>query len=262
MARKRQPESFDVPQYDEPEIDLSFLDNINLSDPDPIPSQSSERGMMYKFDRNDHRRLRARCKKEGCEWYVYVSPMQGDKSWQVKGYNPTHSKFSWNYHNSNIKSGWFGKTFVNKFKDNPKLGTNEFMSEICSTLKGNISKQQAYRAKQIAVEILQGSLKEQFSTIRDYCLELIRSNPGSTVIPLIYIHIHTKLGEGEWLAVVVGDSRRPSVSGAMTFIPEKSRRNVVAPFLWRGSSVAPFLGVEVMAASPFLGRRCRRLFWG
>ncbi|KAL0395067.1 UNVERIFIED_CONTAM: hypothetical protein Slati_4472900 [Sesamum latifolium] len=158
-----------------PDLSLGLIFSSKKEVKFAIETHCLRRGMMYRFDRNDHRRLRARCKKEGCEWYVYVSPMQGDKSWQVKGYNSVHSKCSWNYNNNNIRSGWLGKTFAKKFKDNPKLGTNEFRSEICSTLKCNISKQQAYRAKQKAVNILLGTLKEQFSTIRDYCLELMRA---------------------------------------------------------------------------------------
>ncbi|KAL0448031.1 UNVERIFIED_CONTAM: hypothetical protein Slati_1931000 [Sesamum latifolium] len=165
-----------------PDLQLGLIFSSKKEAKFVIDTHCLRRGMMYRFDRNDHRRLRARCKKEGCEWYVYVSPMQEDKSWQVKGYNAVHSKCSWNYYNNNIISGWLGKTFVNKFKNNPKLGTNELRSEICNTLKCNVSKQQAYRAKQKAINILLGSLKEHFSTIRDYCLELMRSNYGSTVV--------------------------------------------------------------------------------
>ncbi|KAL0367357.1 UNVERIFIED_CONTAM: hypothetical protein Sradi_3625800 [Sesamum radiatum] len=69
---------------------------------------------------------------------------------------------------------------MKKFKDDPKLGVNEFRSELCTILKANVSKQQAYSAKIKAVQMIQGNLKEQFSRIRDYCLELLRNNPGST----------------------------------------------------------------------------------
>ncbi|KAK4385541.1 hypothetical protein Sango_2678100 [Sesamum angolense] len=66
-------------------------------------------------------------------------------------------------------------------QDNRKLGVNEFRSELCTTLKANVSKQQAYKAKIKAMQMIQGNMKEQFSRIRDYCLEMLRSNPGSNV---------------------------------------------------------------------------------
>ncbi|KAG8385635.1 hypothetical protein BUALT_Bualt03G0065600 [Buddleja alternifolia] len=67
-------------------------------------------------------------------------------------------------------------------ESNPKLGVSEFRDEVCTTLKANISKQQAYRAKLKAMTLIHGSLSDQFSRIREYCLELLRSNPGSIVI--------------------------------------------------------------------------------
>ncbi|KAL0284342.1 UNVERIFIED_CONTAM: hypothetical protein Sangu_2830500 [Sesamum angustifolium] len=91
-----------------PDLNLSLIFSSKKEAKFAIETHYLRRGMVYRFDRNDHRRLRARCKKEGCEWYVYVSPIQGDKSWQVKGYNSVHSKCSWNY-NNNIRSGWLGK---------------------------------------------------------------------------------------------------------------------------------------------------------
>ncbi|KAI3443654.1 hypothetical protein Pfo_000319 [Paulownia fortunei] len=123
-----------------------------------IETYCLRRGMVVKFDKNN------------------------DKSWQLKGYNPVYNKCSWNYNNLSLRSCWIGKTFMKKFKDNLKLGTNELRSELCITLKANVSKQPAYRAKQKALKLLQGSLKEQFSKIRDYCQELLRSSPRSTIV--------------------------------------------------------------------------------
>ncbi|KAK4413638.1 hypothetical protein Salat_2776600 [Sesamum alatum] len=66
--------------------------------------------------------------------------MQNDHSWKVKSYNPVHNKYSWAYNNKNLNPIWIGKTFMKKFKDNPKLGVNEFKSELCTILKTNVSK--------------------------------------------------------------------------------------------------------------------------
>ncbi|KAG8388326.1 hypothetical protein BUALT_Bualt02G0113900 [Buddleja alternifolia] len=47
------------------------------------------------------------------------------------------------------------KTFVKKFNSNPKLGTSEFRDEICTTLKANVSRSQAYREKRKALKIIE-----------------------------------------------------------------------------------------------------------
>lgn len=165
-----------------PELKLGLIFSSKKEAKFAIESHCFRRGMMVRFPKNDQIRLRVVCKKEGCKWFIHVSKMQNDHSWQIKTYNPTHTKCSWNYNNSSLKSGWISKTFMKKLKENPKLGTNEFRSEICTTLKANISKSQAYRARRKALQIIQGTLEEQFSKIYDYCLEIERTNPGSTVI--------------------------------------------------------------------------------
>jgi hypothetical protein len=45
-----------------------------------------------------------------------------------------------------------------------------------------LSHDQAYRAKKIAIEMLQGAASEQYSHLRSYAAELRRSNRNSTVI--------------------------------------------------------------------------------
>ena len=46
----------------------------------------------------------------------------------------------------------------------------------------NISRSKAYRAKKIALEKIEGSHKEQYSNIQNYCIELLRTNGGSSVL--------------------------------------------------------------------------------
>jgi hypothetical protein len=45
-----------------------------------------------------------------------------------------------------------------------------------------LSRDQAYRAKKRAIEMLQGAASEQYSHLRSYAEELRRSNRNSTVI--------------------------------------------------------------------------------
>lgn len=44
-----------------------------------------------------------------------------------------------------------------------------------------LSYQKVFRAKAMAIEKLEGDYKAQYGLLRDYCDELLRSNPGSTV---------------------------------------------------------------------------------
>lgn len=43
-------------------------------------------------------------------------------------------------------------------------------------------KSQSYRARRNALEVIPGSMEEQFQKIYDYCLELDRTNLGFTIL--------------------------------------------------------------------------------
>ncbi|KAG8366267.1 hypothetical protein BUALT_Bualt17G0058600 [Buddleja alternifolia] len=164
-----------------PDLQLGLVFDSKKQAKFAIQSHCLRRGMEVNFQKNDNVRLRATCKKNGCAWKVHVSLMNGERSWQIKTYNPNHTNSYWNYNKISFRSGWIGKTFVKKFKSNPNLGTEEFREEICTTLKANVSRTQAYRAKK-ALKMIDGSVEDQFKMIRNYCHELKRVDDKATVI--------------------------------------------------------------------------------
>ncbi|KAL0291144.1 UNVERIFIED_CONTAM: hypothetical protein Scaly_2648500 [Sesamum calycinum] len=97
-----------------PDLKLGLIFSSKEDAKFAIQSHCLRRGMMMNFEKNDKKRLKAVCKKEGCTWFVYASKMQNDNTWQIKSYNP--------------EARGLGIT-----KD--------------TTLKANVSKWQAYRAK-------------------------------------------------------------------------------------------------------------------
>ncbi|KAL3640152.1 hypothetical protein CASFOL_015120 [Castilleja foliolosa] len=180
--------SFKFPKYNpltearKPDLKIGMIFRCKAEAKFAIQTYCFKRGMSIAFDRNDERRLRAVCRTEACEWKVYVSPMQHGKSWQLKVFNEEHVNCSWNYNNPSLKSTWVGMHYAKEFRNNPKLATTEFRSTVANKLKAAISKSQAYRAKKTVKKKLEGALKDQYSKLRDYCAELLRSNPGSTVV--------------------------------------------------------------------------------
>ncbi|XP_073067176.1 uncharacterized protein [Primulina eburnea] len=138
--------------------------------------------MVVNFVKNDKSRLRGVCKNEGCEWVIHVSPVNKDSCWQIKTFKTEHKNCYWNVKNKNIKSSWLSETFVSKLKSNPKLGTREFREEVKSTLNVSLTYKQAYLSRKKALKLVDGSIAEQFSQIRNYCAELRRSDEGASVI--------------------------------------------------------------------------------
>ncbi|XP_051133113.1 uncharacterized protein LOC127252829 [Andrographis paniculata] len=70
---------------------------------------------------------------------------------------------------------------MKKLKENPKLDPGGFRDEICRTLRCKVSMSKAYRARRKALDLLHGSNVEQYGLLGDYCNEIERCNPGTSL---------------------------------------------------------------------------------
>lgn len=168
--------------FENPDLKLGMIFTSRKEANFAIESHCIRRGMVVNFVKNDKSRLRGVCKNQGCKWAILVSPMNNDSCLQIKTFQSEHENCYWNVRNKNINSSWLGSTFVNKLKSNPKLGTKEFREEVRSTLNVALTYKQAYLGRRKALKLVDGSIAEQFSQIRNYCAELKRSDEGATVI--------------------------------------------------------------------------------
>lgn len=62
------------------------------------------------------------------------------------------------------------------------LGAKQFREEVRSTLNVDLTYKQAYLGRKKSLKLVDGSIAEQFIQIRNYCVELKRSDEGATVI--------------------------------------------------------------------------------
>ncbi|KAH7849908.1 hypothetical protein Vadar_024820 [Vaccinium darrowii] len=113
-------------------------------------------GYGIKFKKNDRSRVRAVCEFK-CPWKALCSKVPRQETYQIKTYEPKH-RWNRNYKNVRLNSKFLAGKLVKK-----------------------ISRSKAYRAKRRALELVEGSHKEQYAKLWDYCNELKRSNPGSNI---------------------------------------------------------------------------------
>ncbi len=57
---------------------------------------------------------------------------------------------------------------------------DELIGKVMKDHAVELSRSKAYRAKQYAMVLIEGSYLEQYMRVRDYCEELMRTNPGTT----------------------------------------------------------------------------------
>nr|KAJ0206862.1 hypothetical protein LSAT_V11C500246930 [Lactuca sativa] len=84
-------------------------------------------------------------------------------------------------HLNQLITVWIGKQFFNVLLENPKLSLRKLKAQISNTYNIIVSIGQCRNAKRFALSEIEGTLKEHYSRLWDYGIEIKRANPGSTV---------------------------------------------------------------------------------
>ena len=135
-----------------------------------------------KFLKDDFTRVRAYC-PVACNWLCFASKYRyGDcQTFQIRTYSPVHtcSKI-WNNRlcNANIVFDWY----MDDFRSNPNMTLSHLMFRVQKEKNLKISKSQAFWAKTKALEKVRGKVAQQYAQLQDYIAEILRTNPGSTVV--------------------------------------------------------------------------------
>nr|KAJ0212180.1 hypothetical protein LSAT_V11C400158540 [Lactuca sativa] len=73
------------------------------------------------------------------------------------------------------------KACTSKYLSNPKIPIKALHEELCKKLELGMSVQKVGRAKQMVERVISGDYQLQYGYLRDYALELLNTNHGSTV---------------------------------------------------------------------------------
>jgi len=119
---------------------------------------------------------------KGCPFNLRFSNRSGSDCWQVGSFTELHKNCYRADKNRQAKPENLAKMFMPTLRHTPEMKTKGLIDECKLRLGVHLSKDQAYRAKKRAIEMIQGAANEQYSHLRSYAEELRRSNPNSTVI--------------------------------------------------------------------------------
>ncbi|GFZ11543.1 hypothetical protein Acr_22g0009410 [Actinidia rufa] len=137
-------------------------------------------GFAYKYKKNDNHRVTAKCKSEGCPWRIYASRLPTTQLICIKKLYSTHT-----CEGAAIKAGhratrgWVGSIIKEKLKASPNYKPKDIAIDIKREYGIQLNYSQAWRAKEIAREQLQGSYKEAYNQVPYFCEKIMETNPGS-----------------------------------------------------------------------------------
>jgi hypothetical protein len=135
-----------------------------------------------KFDKNDKRRVKVICRgNQGkCESQMYCVKIPGEETWQLRRIKGKHT-CSKEYKLRIMNSDWLGDKLHSRVKENPDLKLKSIINRAHEKWNLGVCWSKAYRARAKAIDLVDGSFREQYTRIYDYAHELLRSNKESTV---------------------------------------------------------------------------------
>ncbi|XP_058757161.1 uncharacterized protein LOC131630393 [Vicia villosa] len=137
-------------------------------------------GFAYRYKKNDSHRVTVKCKSQGCPWRIYASKLSTTQLICIKKMNGNHT-----CEGSAVKAGyratrgWVGSIIKEKLKASPNYRPKDIADDIKREYGIQLNYSQAWRAKEIAREQLQGSYKEAYTQLPFFCEKIKETNPGS-----------------------------------------------------------------------------------
>jgi hypothetical protein len=133
------------------------------------------------FPKDEKNRVRAICSWEGCKWLIYGSKTSRSEWFKVVTFVDDHSCPP-RRDNKLVTSPRIAKRYFQEIRDNPTWKVGLIKKAVLRDMLADVSYAKCKRAKSIVLKAALDSMKGEYSRVYDYQLELLRSNPGSTVV--------------------------------------------------------------------------------
>ncbi|KAJ0715308.1 putative transposase, mutator type, MULE transposase domain-containing protein [Helianthus annuus] len=115
-----------------------------------------------------------------CQWLLHISRKTDKGAWCVKTYKKDHDCLQTRDVNL-CTVGWLAKQIEGTIRTNPGIPITSLQEDLVKKYQIELSFNQIFRAKTMATKKIQGDFEEQYKILRDYCEELLRVDPKSTV---------------------------------------------------------------------------------
>src|SRR5579859_2052220 len=121
-------------------------------------------------------------KDKTCTWRLHATSIGDTDTWQIRTTIQTHSCQGIQHSgHSNIDEEFISTEILPQVRSDSSIKPKSIQNHFKDTYRIEISYDKAYRAKQRAIKLINGSHEEAYSRLPKYCEEIQHSNPGSTV---------------------------------------------------------------------------------
>nr|KAJ0195590.1 hypothetical protein LSAT_V11C700345460 [Lactuca sativa] len=190
-------------------------------------------GYKLWYEKNDSTRLLVRCckgeEKSKCPFKLLATWMSKERSFHIKSLISEHNCSRAFNLGSMVTYSWIGKQLIETIIDNPRISYRKMAATVLRDFNLKVSFGQCRNAKKFAMDEIEGSFMAHYEKLRSYGLELLRTNPGSTVkLDVDIMPDSTGLCRGEVLSAVGRDANNQMYPLAWAVVPVENKAN------WKG----------------------------
>jgi len=160
-------------------LGMKFADKRDFKE--AIRKHALDQRKVINFVKDEGYRVRAKCDWSNCPWVCLLSTNSRTDSWQISTFVGEHNCPS-RRDNKLVTARRIAAKYENMLRANPQWSLQHLKATVQEEMFADVSMSKVKRAKAIVLEKIFKSTKGEYARLYDYQLELLRSNPGSTVI--------------------------------------------------------------------------------
>ncbi|KAJ4952139.1 hypothetical protein NE237_028971 [Protea cynaroides] len=146
---------------------------------DVLRKYSLAHHFVYQMKKNDTDRATAICKAEGCSWRIHASWIPSTGSFMIKKMNKLHTCGEIVGKSSHSTKKWLSSVIKDRLRETPNYKPRVIASDICREFGIELNYSQIWRGMEGARVELQGSYKEAYNQLPQFCEKVVETNPGS-----------------------------------------------------------------------------------
>ncbi|KAI8530241.1 hypothetical protein RHMOL_Rhmol11G0040900 [Rhododendron molle] len=135
------------------EVGMEFKTHAQFRD--AVKEHSIKGGKEITFLKSYRDKVRAKC-RVGCPWLIYASYVPSDAVYRIKRYDIEHS-CNRSFHVPWVSTKWILNKYKERIRRNPTWPVKSLADTIMGEHTVNVDIQKVYRARKMALEMIQGS---------------------------------------------------------------------------------------------------------
>lgn len=151
---------------------------------DDLCKYAFAKGFKYRFIKNEHTRVTAKCTSENCPWRIHASRSSRKQTFIIKKMNNVHTCGVLTGENGQprAKKQWLASIIRGKVLDNPDTRPRDIARDLYNEYGISLSYCQAWHAKETAQKEIHMLQEEACNQMPWLCEQITSTNPGSVTM--------------------------------------------------------------------------------